>query len=202
MGRRVCQERWLPRLTRAPQGAARHGVEVRLRFPHARSYAHELRVCREEQHDDQVLYEVLRCFRALTMTAVRRPPLSRYINAHYSTCRSANAHSPRTRPHPSCPSRPCSSPRSVLATFPADRSSSNSFTRSSRSALPTATRSRRQHGPTRTSRSSRHRCRPSRLPAPALAPSLKGLAAAASVAIRDVPNRATTRWTRSSERRS
>lgn len=26
---------------------------------------------REEQHDDQVLYEVLRCFKALTMTAVR-----------------------------------------------------------------------------------------------------------------------------------
>lgn len=29
-------------------------------------------VCSEEQHDDQVLHELLRCFKALTMTAVRR----------------------------------------------------------------------------------------------------------------------------------
>lgn len=33
--------------------------------------AHAIITCSEEQHDDQILYEVLRCFRALTMTNVR-----------------------------------------------------------------------------------------------------------------------------------
>lgn len=43
-----------------------------LRFSSYLQRADQLRArYREEQHDDQVLYEVLRCFKALTMTAVR-----------------------------------------------------------------------------------------------------------------------------------
>lgn len=31
----------------------------------------EILICREEQHDDQVLHELLRAFKALTLTSVR-----------------------------------------------------------------------------------------------------------------------------------
>ena len=62
--------------------------------------------CREEQHDDQVLHELLRCFKALTMTNVSFLARENRINPK---------HDQRAEPNSPAPTDRQADPRLVLA---------------------------------------------------------------------------------------